>query len=1052
MELPDSDEVGTLNSNMELDFIHAMNSLNESRSNFDLPFHDPYIDSDINCLFYDELNFLNKFNSYRDSIILNANIQSLQSKYNKLRDFVVSLGTNNIPVEIISLQEIWSVHDVDLYDLPGFQKLIFKVRDKSRGGGVGFYVKSGLNYYINNDFSAFHERIFESICIDVEFKAGKKNRFVNIYRPPGNHPFLSQSDQLAAFFMEFTSLLSRLSLDATETYILMDSNIDLLNISGNPASLNLLELCLSNGFLNIVTKATRTSQNRFSLIDQIFTNSNSSKYMSGVILNDISDHFFTFSSLNSSKSIQKPKLKTSRKFNDQNIAMFKNNLTNFSWDHLFEIDDAEMAFDSFWDSFNALFNLHFPICRVVFNRNFHKIQGFMTKGLLTSRRNKLRLLTVSVSCPSAENKNIYKKYRNMYNNLVRINKKSYFETNLNDHKNNPKKAWKFLNESINRVNKKSDNFDKITLTDEVVTDSPKIANAFNSYFSEIPTKISESIPETCVLASSYLSDSETSFEIGECDILIIEELINSLESKDTQDIYNLSSSFLKNISKCLAKPLAFIFNLSFKTGVFPSKLKVSRTVPVYKTGKKDILNNYRPISCLPILSKIIEKFVTKRLYEYLDTNHLLYKHQYGFQSGRSTLHPLLHIVDFISKALNDNEIVVAVFLDLQKAFDLVNHDILLLKLKKMGVRGSSLKWFESYLKNRKQFVMINGAFSEFFKLLNIGVPQGSILGPLLFLCFINDMFKSNSLLNFLFADDTSALCRGSDIHFLCNFVNIELQKLGVWLRANKLSINTDKTKIMIFHSKGKHVPDVVFKFDNNDSDTLSNPSLVFPIERITNKSKVPAFKILGVYLDENLTFDFHFKSITSKVSKSLFSLKNAKHILTSSALKYLYYALIHPHFLYCLPIISCTSQKNVNLLFKKQKIAIRLITKSKYNAHTQLLFYSTGILPLPELILQQTLQFMHLFNHSLLPSFFDELFVRNATLNGNLYFMRHLNDFYVPEVRTEFLRRFPFNSFPTAGNFLSSEFKEKSQRSIFKQSLKAKLLDNLKDFHIWSKS
>ena len=201
MELPDSDEVGTLNSNMELDFIHAMNSLNESRSNFDLPFHDPYIDSDLNCLFYDELNFLNKFNSYRDSIILNANIQSLQSKYNELRDFVVSLGTNNIPVEIISLQEIWSVHDVDLYDLPGFQKLIFKVRDKSRGGGVGFYVKSGLNYYINNNFSAFHERIFESICIDVEFKAGKKIRFVNIYRPPGNHPFLSQCDQLAAFLL-----------------------------------------------------------------------------------------------------------------------------------------------------------------------------------------------------------------------------------------------------------------------------------------------------------------------------------------------------------------------------------------------------------------------------------------------------------------------------------------------------------------------------------------------------------------------------------------------------------------------------------------------------------------------------------------------------------------------------------------------------------------------------------------------------------------------------------------------------------------------------------
>ena len=316
---------------------------------------------------------------------------------------------------------------------------------------------------------------------------------------------------------------------------------------------------------------------------------------------------------------------------------------------------------------------------------------------------------------------------------------------------------------------------------------------------------------------------------------------------------------------------------------------------MFKYECPENLTNYRPISCLPALSKVIEKIVFKQLYNYLLINNILYKNQFGFQPGKSTLHPLVHILNYIAEAFNNNEIVVGVFLDFRKAFDLVDHKILLTKLKKIGIRNVNLKWFENYLKDRRQYVMVNDVLSSFFTTLNISVPQGSILGPLLFLIFINDMFKSNALLNFLFADDTTALKKGTNIFELGNFVNLELQKLGMWLRANKLAINTTKTKIIVFHPKQKKVEDFQF-FNYNDLNSFADPRFIFPIKRINNSSRVPAFKMLGVFLDENLNFEYHIKQTRNKISKVLFPISKAKHLLSSSALKSLYYALVHPLF------------------------------------------------------------------------------------------------------------------------------------------------------------
>jgi retron-type reverse transcriptase len=279
------------------------------------------------------------------------------------------------------------------------------------------------------------------------------------------------------------------------------------------------------------------------------------------------------------------------------------------------------------------------------------------------------------------------------------------------------------------------------------------------------------------------------------------------------------------------------FNLSLTSGSFPSKLKCSRIVPIFKSGDHTVCDNYRPISLLSSLSKILEKIVQIRLVNHLESNSLLYEHQYGFLRGKSTEQTFLHITDYITKALNKGDYCIALFLDLKKAFDVCSHEILLKKMKKFGVDNLALRWFESYLSDRIQVVDIDGVLSE-PKSINISVLQGSILGPILFLMYINDLPLSTELKSFLFADDTTGLTSGSSLPQLIDKFNEEIQKLATWFRANKMCVNTSKTKFIIFHSKGKKVElnGKTVVFNNNELGKPVDQSLITPLERICNEN------------------------------------------------------------------------------------------------------------------------------------------------------------------------------------------------------------------------
>ena len=536
--------------------------------------------------------------------------------------------------------------------------------------------------------------------------------------------------------------------------------------------------------------------------------------------------------------------------------------------------------------------------------------------------------------------------------------------------------WKILKEVINK-NKTSNMSSQFVINNQNVSDNKVIAEAFNDFYVNVGANLAKAIPnESEIRPESYiLHEKQQSIFLKPTDKEEIESVI--LKLKDSAAGYDdIVPRIIKLSYGIYVEPLVHIFNLSFMQGVFPTELKVAKVIPLYKKDDKANIANYRPVSILPVFSKILEKLLHARLVEFIDKYDILYKYQFGFRSKHSTNMDLLQIVDKIMNHFQDGDFVIGIFLDFSKAFDTVNHEILLRKLSKYGIRGVALKLMSNYLNNRTQFVQYG--VNSSMKNISCGVPQGSILGPILFLLYINDIINvSPVLLPILFADDTNIFVNGKCLTQMVSVLNNELVKLVTWLNVNKLSLNVSKTHYIIFSSKRKKV----------NTDVLT-PIVInnLPINRVHSTS------FLGVMVDEKLNWQDHIKHIKNKMSKGIGVLCKARKLLKESTLVTLYNTLIYPYLTYCIEVWGGCRSSDINSVFLLQKRAVRIIASAPFRANSCNLFKKYKILPIAQVYVYCILVFMFKFNSSMLPKIFDTMF----KYINNSYCTRQTGKLYVP--------------------------------------------------------
>jgi len=454
----------------------------------------PYIGLTLSSKFYDIPSLSSDVSIVSKPIYLSINIQSLQSKYEQLLAELSEMENKGIYVEIIALQEIWDVRYPELYIIPGFKPIILKKRQGMRGGGVGFYIRDNLNAKIIENLSPFENKIIEALTIQLSYPDGKQVLLSCVYRSNGILHNVTQAQQLDRFMNSFAELLSNLQSKKLDSYLFIDSNIDLLNLRQQSAE-NYMNLLLEKSFLQVISKATRIQNQSKSLIDHILFNVNCLNLTSGTLISDISDHFFTFvvpparykNPPQTHKSVQ------SRNYSLQNLNNFKTELSMADWTNVTSLNDANLAYNEFWKTYEACHNANFPFTRQRFNKNFHKKQLFMTQGLLVSRNTKNRLHKLSISNPEPATIQCYKTYKTLYLKTVRAAKKLYFTSKLDANAGNPKKTWETLNEILGKP-KKNDSVSQININEIPESDPTKIANHFNTFFTSIGKKNSNDIP------------------------------------------------------------------------------------------------------------------------------------------------------------------------------------------------------------------------------------------------------------------------------------------------------------------------------------------------------------------------------------------------------------------------------------------------------------------------------------------------------------------------------------------------------------------------------
>lgn len=620
-------------------------------------------------------------------------------------------------------------------------------------------------------------------------------------------------------------------------------------------------------------------------------------------------------------------------------------INKINFDHLYNLTECNAAMDCFINSLKTALENNTAIVPLSCRKKI--IKPWITPGLLRCMRNRDKLHKKSKASPDdLIIKSTYIRYRNFCCKILKKVKRSYERELIQKAGNDSKQLWDTIKNITNTS--KVINFPKELLT---LKDNPqKSVDYINKYFSSVgetlANKITSSQPHINNIKKSTILSPNDSFVLIDTDEEEVNSLILTLKNKCSVGHDGITNKLLKDFRHQLVPHLTYIFNMCLANGIFPYALKRSQISPIHKGGDRNHILNYRPISILPSISKLLEKIINSRLIKYLEDKNIISDNQFGFRKGKSTDDAVSTLTNFIAQKLDEGKKCIAIFLDLAKAFDTVSVPILIYKLQKIGVRGTQLALFSDYLTGRSQCVKV-GSHTSTNLSVTYGVPQGSILGPTLFLIYINDLLCLDSFHGKIisYADDTALIFTAKSWNETYLLAQNGLNTVRNWLKDNILTLNSEKTKYLAFSIRNCSQDLKLIAHDCQSDPSSDYNCQCKPLERVS------FIKYLGVIIDSNLSFKQHIFNLSKKVRKLIYVFKNLRHVVPRHTLKQIYYALCQSLISYCISSWGGAPKTTLKQLEVSQRAILKICSFKPIIYPTKLLYEYCQVFTVRQLFL-----------------------------------------------------------------------------------------------------